>query len=31
VGTLDELRQSLAFEGTSLEQLFLEVTSVANR
>jgi ABC-2 type transport system ATP-binding protein len=31
VGTLDELRQSLAFEGTSLEQLFLEVTGVANR
>jgi ABC-2 type transport system ATP-binding protein len=31
VGTLDELRQSLALEGTSLEQLFLEVTGAAER
>ncbi len=31
VGTLDELRQSLASEGSSLEQMFLEVTGAAER
>ena len=31
VGTLDELKRELAFEGTSLEQLFLEVTGAAER
>jgi ABC-2 type transport system ATP-binding protein len=31
VGTLDELKRELAFEGTSLEQLFLEVTGTAER
>jgi ABC-2 type transport system ATP-binding protein len=31
VGTLAELKRELAFEGTSLEQLFLEVTGAAER
>ena len=31
VGTLAELRRELAFEGTSLEQMFLEVTGAAGR
>lgn len=31
LGTLDELRQSLSFEGTSLEELFLEVTGAAEK